>query len=142
MSLNETLEYTDAIGRETAAQYARVRHVIPEIEWPVTALRGRDQPPQEGAQRGHPGAQLHDAGDLPLRRRLRGDSLALAQMAQNTDADVIVLAGVHFMAETAKLLNPEKTVLIPDAEPAARSPPRSPAPTCARSRKSIPAARS
>ena len=45
---------------------------------------------------------------------LRGDSLALARMAGNTDAEVIVMAGVHFMAETAKLLNPDKTVLIPD----------------------------
>ncbi|MDQ6703576.1 MAG: quinolinate synthase NadA, partial [Pseudomonadota bacterium] len=43
-----------------------------------------------------------------------GDSLALAREAMTADADVIVLAGVHFMAETAKLLNPEKTVLIPD----------------------------
>jgi quinolinate synthase len=43
-----------------------------------------------------------------------GDSLALARKAMNVDADVIVLAGVHFMAETAKLLNPDKTVLIPD----------------------------
>src|SRR3954453_21187823 len=43
-----------------------------------------------------------------------GDSLALAREAAKTDADVIVLAGVHFMAETAKLLNPDKTVLIPD----------------------------
>src|SRR3954462_11530140 len=42
-----------------------------------------------------------------------GDSLALAREAAKTDADVIVLAGVHFMAETAKLLNPDKTVLIP-----------------------------
>ena len=45
---------------------------------------------------------------------LRGDSLALARMAASTEADVIVLAGVHFMAETAKLMNPGKTVLIPD----------------------------
>ncbi len=43
-----------------------------------------------------------------------GDSLALARAAVRTDAEVIVLAGVHFMAETAKLLNPGKTVLIPD----------------------------
>jgi quinolinate synthase len=45
-----------------------------------------------------------------------GDSLALARMAGETDADVIVMAGVHFMAETAKIANPDKTVLIPDLE--------------------------
>jgi quinolinate synthase len=45
---------------------------------------------------------------------LRGDSLQLARMAAEADADVIVMAGVHFMAETAKILSPDKTVLIPD----------------------------
>lgn len=47
---------------------------------------------------------------------ITGDSLALARMAAETDADVIVLAGVHFMAETAKLVNPAKTVLTPDPD--------------------------
>lgn len=45
---------------------------------------------------------------------IKGDSLALARMAGETDADVIVMAGVHFMAETAKIVNENKTVLIPD----------------------------
>ncbi len=47
---------------------------------------------------------------------ITGDSLALANLALETEADVIVLAGVHFMAETAKLINPAKTILIPDLE--------------------------
>lgn len=47
---------------------------------------------------------------------LRGDSLALARMAVDTEADIIVMAGVHFMAETAKIVNESKTVLIPDLE--------------------------
>lgn len=53
-------------------------------------------------------AEIQDIADIV------GDSLVLAQQAARTDADIIVLAGVHFMAETAKILSPEKKVLIPD----------------------------
>ncbi len=53
---------------------------------------------------------FHGAADLT------GDSLALARMATETEADVIVMAGVHFMAETAALLHPDRTVLIPDLD--------------------------
>ena len=45
-----------------------------------------------------------------------GDSLALAREAARVDAKVLVVAGVHFMAETAKIVNPEKIVLIPDLD--------------------------
>ena len=59
-------------------------------------------------------AHYYQEPDIQDIADILGDSLALARKAQSTDADVIVLCGVHFMAETAKILNPEKTVVLPD----------------------------
>lgn len=61
-------------------------------------------------------AHYYQTGDIQDIADMIGDSLALAQWAAKTDADIIVLCGVHFMGETAKILSPEKTVLIPDRE--------------------------
>ncbi|HJN44964.1 MAG: quinolinate synthase [Acidobacteria bacterium] len=112
-----TLEYTPAVAAATAGLYDRVRSVVPELEWPVHApyidaiqrlkqtrgavvLAHNYQTPEI----------FHGVADLS------GDSLALAQQAAEADADVIVMCGVNFMAETAKILSPEKTVLIPDLD--------------------------
>lgn len=59
-------------------------------------------------------AHYYQTGDIQDIADMIGDSLALAQWAAKTDADVIVLCGVHFMGETAKILSPQKKVLIPD----------------------------
>jgi quinolinate synthase len=95
--------------------YRRVERHVPEFEWPVLAediaaiLRlKRERNAVVLAHNYQTPDIFHTVGDIV------GDSLALAREAARTDADVIVLAGVHFMAETAKLLNPDKTVLIPD----------------------------
>ena len=61
-------------------------------------------------------AHYYQTADIQDIADFLGDSLQLAQAAENVDADIIVFAGVHFMAETAKLLNPLKKVLIPDLD--------------------------
>ena len=95
--------------------YARVRHLIPPIEWPVFASDiaainrlKRERDAVILAHNYQTPEIFHCVADIT------GDSLALAREAMAVDAKVIVLAGVHFMAETAKLMNPDKTVLIPD----------------------------
>lgn len=59
-------------------------------------------------------AHYYQTGDIQDMADFTGDSLALAQWAAKTDADIIVLCGVHFMGETAKILCPDKKVLVPD----------------------------
>lgn len=115
MSQIANLEYTAALAAEMAPLYRRVEMVIPEIEWPFhvpyIAAINRLKVERNAVILAHNYQTpeiYHCVADVV------GDSLALARQAQKADADVIVLAGVHFMAETAKLLNPEKTVLIPD----------------------------
>ena len=97
--------------------YDRVSRVIPKAEWmtfeedidAILALK-RSRNAVILAHNYQTPEIFHGVADII------GDSLALARKAAEVDADVIVLAGVHFMAETAKLINPGKTVLIPDME--------------------------
>ena len=95
--------------------YERVSRVIPPIEWPVfepdieAILELKKRRDAVILAHNYMTPEIfHCVADVV------GDSLALAREAARIDASVIVMAGVHFMAETVKLLNPGKTVLIPD----------------------------
>jgi quinolinate synthase len=111
------LAYTDDVARATNGFYAKVARFIPQVEWhayaPVIAEINRLKHQKNAVILAHNYMTpeiFHCVGDFV------GDSLALAREAARTDAKVIVQAGVHFMAETSKILSPEKTVLIPSQE--------------------------
>jgi quinolinate synthase len=111
------LDFTPEVASATAPVYERVRSVIPAIEWPVHAPYVAAI--QEWKRRRNAVVLAHNYQTPEIFHGVAdftGDSLALAQKGAATGADVIVLAGVHFMAETAKILSPEKTVLIPDPQ--------------------------
>ena len=117
LTVPEVPVFTPEVARSTASLYERLRGVIPEIEWPIHApyiaaiLRLKIERRAVILAHNYQTPEIfHGIADLT------GDSLALAREAAQTDAERIVVCGVHFMAETAKLLNPEKTVLIPDLE--------------------------
>jgi len=109
------LAFTPALKREMAPLYERVKHVVTPMEWvhyaPLIRAINELKAKRNAVILAHNYMTpeiFHCVGDF------RGDSLQLAKEAARTDADVIVQAGVHFMAETSKLLSPDKTVLIPD----------------------------
>ncbi len=109
------LTYNAAVRRKTDHLYERVSKVIPETIWPMHApyiAAINDLKAEKNAvilAHNYMTPEIFNCvGDFT------GDSLQLAKEAAATGADIIVQAGVHFMAETSKILSPQKTILIPD----------------------------
>ncbi|WP_438268416.1 quinolinate synthase NadA [Mariluticola halotolerans] len=110
------LKFSAAVKKSTSGIYDRVKNQIPEIEWPFYAPlifqinRLKKKKDAVILAHNYQTPQIyHGVADIV------GDSLQLAVEATKVKQQVIVQCGVHFMAETSKLLNPEKTVLIPDS---------------------------
>jgi quinolinate synthase len=111
-----SLEWTPEVERATAHLYARVKNVISPVEWPFMApyVKAINELKRERdavilAHNYQTPDIFHCVADIG------GDSLQLAVEATKVKSGIIVQCGVHFMAETSKLLNPDKTVLIPDS---------------------------
>ncbi|MCP1727170.1 quinolinate synthase [Natronospira proteinivora] len=97
--------------------YEKVRHVIPEVEWAVHAPYVARINELKKTRNAAILAHNYQTPDIFYGvADITGDSLGLARDAAKVDADVIVQCGVHFMAETSKILAPEKTILLPDMD--------------------------